>query len=256
MKFDPEKKELFTDEGEIVIKELFCPHDNSLKEEDFLANENNPRSKICSKCEHPVLDTSKYTEEELVKIIKEEPKTCISINSDQDNIQIINTENEEEKTESISLEDNSTRQSRQIIKEWFAAFLSKEKSEEVEIIDKNIVQTVEKKVFSKNNKNKLPEIKVISGLEEIDQAVQNGLQLLVHIPNRYYDSLLFTLVQNDLYTEVVKKHSLYDPEQKIEAYLIPDNLQMGDQVFIEKLIEERSYAHKQLKWLNLRSGRA
>jgi len=84
MKFNPIKKEIYTDNEEF-IKKLNCPYkinQNNLKQVgENLYN--------CSNCNHLIVDTKCMSDEELLKIISREPKTCLKIDLNQNNVKII-----------------------------------------------------------------------------------------------------------------------------------------------------------------------
>lgn len=84
MKFNPLTNELFTDKNE-YLKTLSCPfnlHWDELKPNGTL-------SKKCTVCENQVFDTSLFSDDKLKEIVEKNPKTCLTINANQDNIEII-----------------------------------------------------------------------------------------------------------------------------------------------------------------------
>ena len=86
MKFNPITNNLFTDDGRL-IKQLHCPKNmnwDQLKKEEV-----NLKKRLCSACNHPVLDTQFYSEENLTKLLEKDPRTCLKIDLDQNNIEII-----------------------------------------------------------------------------------------------------------------------------------------------------------------------
>ena len=84
MKFNPLTKEVYTDQGEFV-KTLNCPYqivwDN--------LEPANSSSRKCTSCDHLVLDTEALTDDELLKIVRQNPATCLKIDFDQQNVKII-----------------------------------------------------------------------------------------------------------------------------------------------------------------------
>ena len=86
MKFNPLTNELFTNENE-YLKKIECPFNlnwNELKENDSL-------SKKCTICENKIYDTELFSDNEIKKILQENPKTCLTINANQINIEIISS---------------------------------------------------------------------------------------------------------------------------------------------------------------------
>jgi len=84
MKFNPIKKEIYTDNEEFV-KKLNCPHRvnrNNLEQLDKNLHK-------CSNCDHIIFDTKFMSDSELIKIIRIEPKTCLKIELNQSNVKII-----------------------------------------------------------------------------------------------------------------------------------------------------------------------
>ena len=86
MMFNPQTLELFTNSGKL-IKKLNCPF--SMDWRDMEASPDNDRARICDKCTTPILDTAKYKDRELWKILVDEPNTCLKVDLNQDNIKII-----------------------------------------------------------------------------------------------------------------------------------------------------------------------
>jgi hypothetical protein len=84
MKFNPLTKEVYTDQGEFV-KTLNCPYKvvwDNLKP-------TNSSSRKCTNCDHLVLDTEALTDDELLKIVRQNPATCLKIDLHQHNLQIV-----------------------------------------------------------------------------------------------------------------------------------------------------------------------
>ena len=86
MRFNPIKKELYNDNGQL-IKKLHCPYSMHWDELNLVEGAANGRN--CSICESTILDTADYTEAELVKLVKENPTTCLKVDLNQSNIRII-----------------------------------------------------------------------------------------------------------------------------------------------------------------------
>ena len=84
MKFDPITKDIYTDKGEFV-KTMNCPYKMSW---DKLEATNSTLRK-CAKCDHLIVDTESLTDDDLMGIIRQNPETCLKIDLNQNNIQII-----------------------------------------------------------------------------------------------------------------------------------------------------------------------
>jgi len=81
MKFDPIRKEVYTDKGEF-IKQLNCPYKMNW---DKLEGTNSEMRK-CSNCDHFIINTAYLTDQELLKMVKQNPEVCLKINLNQENL--------------------------------------------------------------------------------------------------------------------------------------------------------------------------
>lgn len=84
MKFDPIRKELFTDNDEFV-KKLDCPYNMNWDNLEITSSTN----RNCSNCDQTIVDSSYIPENEILKMVKQNPKTCLRIDLNQNNITII-----------------------------------------------------------------------------------------------------------------------------------------------------------------------
>ncbi len=84
MKFDPIKKEVYTDKDEFV-KKMNCPYKMNW---DKLERANSTMRK-CSNCDHLIVDTEFLSDDELLSMVKLNPYTCLKIDLNQHNIKII-----------------------------------------------------------------------------------------------------------------------------------------------------------------------
>lgn len=84
MKFDPLKKEIYTDNS-VLVKTMNCPYKMSW---DNLEITNTTKRK-CINCDHLIVDTEGMTDDELLKIIRQNPDTCLKIDLNQANIKIV-----------------------------------------------------------------------------------------------------------------------------------------------------------------------
>jgi hypothetical protein len=84
MKFDPITKDIYTDKDEFV-KKMNCPYKMTW---DNLETTNSTMRK-CVNCNHLIVDTESISDEELLKIIRQNPKTCLKIDLNQHNLKIV-----------------------------------------------------------------------------------------------------------------------------------------------------------------------
>ncbi len=85
MKFNPLTKELYTNDNKL-IKKMHCPYP-SLRWDD-LSSLDGTMSRYCAICESNVVDTSEYTDEALMQLLREKPDSCLKIDFNQKNIRI------------------------------------------------------------------------------------------------------------------------------------------------------------------------
>jgi hypothetical protein len=76
MRFNPCTSELFTNDGQL-IKRLHCPYRIQWEQ---LGKGPDEQQRQCSQCNHSILDTSYYSEEQLLSIIAANPSTCLQVN--------------------------------------------------------------------------------------------------------------------------------------------------------------------------------
>ena len=84
MKFNPITNNLYTNEGEF-LKKLYCPYDISLDE----LKEVDKVHSLCAKCNHIVLDSAFLKEDKIKLIFKQNKKTCLKLDFNQENVDII-----------------------------------------------------------------------------------------------------------------------------------------------------------------------
>lgn len=84
MRFDPIKKEIYTDEGEF-IKQMNCPY--KMNWDNLEVTDNTYR--ICLNCNHLIVDTELLTDIEILNIVKDNPSTCFKVDLNQPNIKLI-----------------------------------------------------------------------------------------------------------------------------------------------------------------------
>jgi len=84
MKFDPTKKEVYTD-NDVFIKRMNCPYKMNW---DKLERTNSTFRK-CSNCDHLIVDTEFLSDNQLLNMVKQNPDTCLKIDLNQQNIKIV-----------------------------------------------------------------------------------------------------------------------------------------------------------------------
>jgi len=84
MKFDPITKDIYTDKNEFV-KTMNCPYKMNW---DKLERTNSTFRK-CSNCDHLIVDTEIVTDDDLLKMVRQNPNTCLKIDLNQQNIKIV-----------------------------------------------------------------------------------------------------------------------------------------------------------------------
>lgn len=84
MKFDPLTKDIYTDKG-VFIKTMKCPYKMTW---DNLEITNSTMRK-CTNCDHLIVDTESISDEDLLKIVRQNPATCLKIDLNQHNLKIL-----------------------------------------------------------------------------------------------------------------------------------------------------------------------
>ena len=79
MKLDLITNEVFTDSDEF-IKKLNCPY--KIDWDDLEIIDSSHRK--CYNCNHEIVDTENFSDNELLSMIKHNPKTCFKISSNQE----------------------------------------------------------------------------------------------------------------------------------------------------------------------------
>lgn len=86
MKYNPITKTLYADDSKL-IKKMHCPYP-SLKWSELYSTDDSI-DKFCSICERNILDTKEFSDEALLKLLQNEPDTCLKIDLNQENIRIV-----------------------------------------------------------------------------------------------------------------------------------------------------------------------
>jgi hypothetical protein len=84
MKFDPLTKKVYTDKDEFV-KTMNCPYKMSWDQLEVT----NSSFRKCSNCDHLIVDTEGLSDDQLLKIVRQKPETCLKIDLNQQNVKII-----------------------------------------------------------------------------------------------------------------------------------------------------------------------
>jgi len=84
MKINPSTKEIFTDSGEFV-KRLHCPIHVKWKAMKKMEVD----TRICFECNKTIHDTASLNDTDLVRLINNDPKACLRVNLNHENIKII-----------------------------------------------------------------------------------------------------------------------------------------------------------------------
>ena len=84
MMFDPITKDIYTDKGEFV-KRMNCPY--RLSWDNLEAT--NSTMRRCSNCDHLIVDTEVLTDDDLLKMVRRNPDTCLKIDLNQLNLKIV-----------------------------------------------------------------------------------------------------------------------------------------------------------------------
>ena len=84
MKYNPITKQLFTKDNRF-IRQLHCPLG---KHWEQLTPASNLQAKICNTCQKAVLDTSLLKDEEVLKLVSNDPHTCLKVDLNQSNLTI------------------------------------------------------------------------------------------------------------------------------------------------------------------------
>ena len=82
MIFDPITYELKTNEG-LFIKKMKCP--KNVRNEDLIRDVHSKHNK-CEYCNKRIINTSGLADHELLSIVEKDPKTCLLLEFDQENI--------------------------------------------------------------------------------------------------------------------------------------------------------------------------
>ncbi len=86
MKFNPITNILYTDNNKL-IKKMHCPYP-SLKW-SALSSVDGSMNRFCAICESNVVETKEFTDAALLKLLQEEPDTCLKVDFNQENVRII-----------------------------------------------------------------------------------------------------------------------------------------------------------------------
>lgn len=85
MKFNPIKRTLYADNGDLITK-LACPFKVDLPEGELLSTPDKIR---CDICNGEIVDTSGLNEEEIIKLTQTSSHLCLKIDPTQANVRIV-----------------------------------------------------------------------------------------------------------------------------------------------------------------------
>ncbi len=85
MKYNPHTKEVYTDKDEFV-KKMDCSFE---MEWEGLEAGDSPQSRNCVQCNQSIIDTAYLSDQELLDTLKKNPQTCLKVDFNQTNIQLI-----------------------------------------------------------------------------------------------------------------------------------------------------------------------
>ncbi len=83
MKINPSNKELYTDSG-TFLKRLHCPVSVIWKD----MTENGSNTRACSHCDKTIHDTEHLKDAEIEHLLTQDPKACLKVSLNQDNVKI------------------------------------------------------------------------------------------------------------------------------------------------------------------------
>jgi hypothetical protein len=84
MRFDPITKEVYSNNGEF-IKKMHCPY--KINWDNLEAT--SATSRKCWNCDHHIIDTQYKSDDELLHLVNQNPDTCLKLDLNQHNLQII-----------------------------------------------------------------------------------------------------------------------------------------------------------------------
>lgn len=87
MKFDPIRNEVYTD-NDVFVKKLYCPYKMNW---DKLERSNSTNRK-CSNCDNVIVDTMHLSDDDILKMVKQNPESCLKIDLNQSNMEVISIE--------------------------------------------------------------------------------------------------------------------------------------------------------------------
>lgn len=85
MKFNPITNKLFSNNGRF-IKQLHCPYK---VEWDTLEGNSENSNRSCGICEREIIDTNHLNDSEILSFILNNPNTCLKLNFNQVNLEIV-----------------------------------------------------------------------------------------------------------------------------------------------------------------------
>ncbi len=86
MLLDLKNKLIYAENGQL-IKKLHCPQNPNW--EEFEAIEGKPYQRNCNHCQHAVVDTAFFQDDELKELVAKNPSVCFKIDLTQKNVILI-----------------------------------------------------------------------------------------------------------------------------------------------------------------------
>lgn len=87
MKYDPINESIYTD-NDVFIKKLSCPY--KILWDDLEKVDSEKRK--CSVCNHNIVDTERFTDNEVLAMVQQNPATCLKVNLDKVTIKPVTNE--------------------------------------------------------------------------------------------------------------------------------------------------------------------
>jgi hypothetical protein len=199
LKYSPESQTLFSQDGKL-IKSFSCPLN---KKWQHLSLTDNDLVRFCGSCSKDVTDISSFNEQQIIAIFKVSPESCAYLNFD-------------EATETIELEESMGLSG----------------------------------CNNDTSKSKLPVIQTIRGEDAINSAVRQGLKLDIR-PTDVGGSIQLTVrwvIDDQGYVRPADQYRSEPGEFRTEhpqgyvgsalsAYVIPNELKPGSEVYIADVIQ-------------------
>ena len=206
MKYNIEKSVLTTDTGEL-IKHLNCPINKRWENLVPLATTHLKRR--CNECHKNVIDISVFSDEQVVAIVETDPKACLYVRSDASNIEFVGG-NTPERHKLCILQDGRYEYCR-------------------------IIRTA-RSLDEINSYYKEPNYRLLVEIVEENPNIREKIEIA-------QDPDTGKVILNGDYRGMTDPGDAvwYHPRRytsPIAAYLVPDDIKIGERVYMPDLIEE------------------